>query len=184
MFLDLPEITGKLLELLKTTLPGLRRVAVLWDPLTGKAQVGAVEHAARALSIEIQVHEARAGRLEQTVRSVTDRKADALAVLGSPVISADFDRVADAATAGRIPSIALLPNYARRGGLMAYGPDAPDQYRQEGRMIGKILKGARPSELPVERPTRFYLLVNLRTARALGLTVPPSLLARADQILE
>ena len=184
MFLDLPEIAGKLLELLKTTVPGLRRIGVLWDPFTGKAQVIAVEQAAKALGIEINIVEARAGSLEQTVRSAAGRKASALLLLGSPVLSADFPKIAEATTAARLPTIALLPPFARVGGLMAYGPDAPDQYRQEGRMIAKILKGTKPTDLPVERPTKFYFLINLKTARALGLTIPPSLLLRADQIIE
>ena len=184
MFLDLPEIAGKLLELLKTTLPGIGRVAVLWDPLTAKAQVLAVEQAAKALDIEVTFLEARAGSLEQTVRSAADRKARALLLLGSPVVSADFSKIAEATAAVRLPAIALLPGFARAGGLMAYGPDAREQYRQEGRMIAKILRGTKPAELPIERPTKFYLLINLKAARTLGLTIPPSLLLRADQIIE
>ena len=184
MFLDLPEISGKLLELLKTLLPGLRRIAVFWDPLTGKAQTIAVERAAKALDIEISVLEARAGRLEQAVRAAESRKAGALLLLGSPVLSAEFTKIAEATLAARLPTIALLPAFARSGGLMAYGPDAPDQYRQEGRMIAKILKGTKPADLPVERPTKFYFLINLKTARAFGLAIPPSLLLRADQIIE
>ena len=184
MFLDLPEISGKLLELLKTTLPHLRRIAVLWDPLTGKAQVIAVEQAAKALGIEIQILEGRAGALEQTVRSVTGSKAGALLLLGSPVIAASFPRIAGAATATRLPTVALFPAFARAGGLMSYGPDAVDQYRQEGRMVAKILKGTKSGDLPVERPTKFYFLINLKTARALGLEIPPSLLLRADQVIE
>jgi len=184
MFLDLPEISGKLLELLKTTLPGLRRIGVLWDPLTGKAQVIAVERAAKALGIEINILEARAGSLEQTVRSAADRKTSALLPLGSPVVSAEFPKIAEATTAARLPTIAIFPAFARLGGLMAYGPDAPDQYRQEGRMIAKILKGTKPADLPVERPTKFYFLINLKTAKALGLTIPPSLLQRADHVIE
>ena len=183
MFLDLPEISGKLLELLKTTLPGLRRIEVLWDPLTGKAHVIAVEQAAKALGIEINILEARAGSLEQTVRSAADRKASALLLLGSPVVAAEFPKIARATTAARLPTIAIFPAFARLGGLMAYGPDAPDQYRQEGRMIAKILKGTKPADLPVERPTKFYLLINRKTARALGLTIPPSVLARADELI-
>jgi putative tryptophan/tyrosine transport system substrate-binding protein len=184
MFLDLPDISGKLLEMLKQTLPGLRRIAVLWDPLTGKAQVIAVERAAKALDIEINILEARAGSFEQTVRSAAHRKASALVLLGSPEVSAGFPEIARATTAARLPAIAMFPAFARLGGLMAYGPDAPDQYRQEGRMIAKILRGAKPADLPVERPTKVYLLINLETAKALGLTIPPSLLLRADQVIE
>jgi ABC-type uncharacterized transport system substrate-binding protein len=155
MFLDIPEIAGKLVELLKTALPELRTITVLWDPVTGKSQVTAAEQAARALGIATQVREVRAGTLDQTVRSVTDRKAQALVLLGSPLIADSFPKIANAATAARLPTIALFPAYARLGGLMSYGPDAPDQYRQEGRMIAKILKGAKPADLPVERPTKF-----------------------------
>jgi putative tryptophan/tyrosine transport system substrate-binding protein len=184
MFLDLPEISGKLLDLLKTALPGLRRVGVLWDPLTGKAQVNAVERAATAMGIEIKILEARAGSLKQTIRAAADRKASALLLLGSPEVSAEFPMIAEATTAARLPTIALFPTFARLGGLMAYGPDAPDQYRQEGRMIAKILKGTKPADLPVERPTKFYLLINRTTARAIGLTIPPLLLLRTDQVIE
>lgn len=184
MFLDLPEIVGKLLELLKTAIPGLRRVAGLWDPFTGKAQVVAVEQAAKALGIEIQILEARAETLERTVRTAADRKAGALLLLGSPMIAAGHRKIADAAAASRLPSIGLFPVFARAGGLMAYGPEAVDQFRQEGRMVAKILKGAKPAELPVERPTKFELAINLKTAKALGLTIPPSLLFRADQVIE
>jgi putative ABC transport system substrate-binding protein len=184
MFLDIPEIVGKLLELIKTTLPELRAITVLWDPLTGKSQVSAAEQAARTLGIDVHIREARAGSLEQTIRSVAAGKARALVLLGSPVISAGFPKIADAAAAARLPAIALLPPFARVGGLMAYGPDSVEQYRQEGRMIGKILKGAKPGDLPVERPTKFYLLINLKTAKALGLTIPPSVLGRADQVIE
>jgi len=83
-----------------------------------------------------------------------------------------------------LPSIALLPAVARSGGLMAYGPDAPEQYRQEGRIIAKILKGAKPADLPIERPTKFYFLINLKTARGLSLALPPALLLRADHVIE
>jgi len=184
MFLDIPEIVGKLVELLKTALPELRTITVLWDPVTGKSQVTAAEHAARTLGLATQVREVRAGTLEQTVRSVADRKAQALVLLGSPLIAGGFPKIAEAATAARLPTIALFPAYARLGGLMSYGPDAPDQYRQEGRMIAKILKGAKPADLPVERPTKFYFLINLKTAKALGLTLPQVLLGRADQVIE
>ena len=184
MFLDIPEIVGKLLELIKTTQPELRSITVLWDPLTGKSQVSTAEQAARTLGINVQVREARAGSLEQTVKSVGSSKGRALVLLGSPVITAGFPKIADTAAAARLPSIALFPQFARAGGLMAYGPEAAEQYRQEGRMIGKILKGAKPGDLLVERPTKFYLLINLKTAKALGLTIPPSVLGRADQIIE
>ena len=184
MFLDLPDISGKLLELLTSTLPGLRRIGVLWDPLTGKAQVIAVERAAQMLSMSITIIEARAGSLERTVRAAADRKTSAMILLGSPVVASEFPKIAQATTAARVPTIAIFPAFARLGGLMAYGPDAPDQYRQEGRMIAKILKGAKPADLPVERPTKFYFVINLKTAKALGLTIPPSVLARADHVIE
>jgi putative ABC transport system substrate-binding protein len=184
MFLDLPELAGKLLELGKMTISGLRRVAVLWDPFTGKAQVVAVQQASKALSVEVQILEAHAATLEQTVRAAADRKAGPLLLLGSPVISAGHRRIADAAAANRLPSIGLFPSFAREGGLMAYGPEFVDQFRQEGRMVAKILRGAKPADLPVERPTKFELVINLKTAKALGLTIPPSLLLRADQVIE
>ena len=184
MFLDLPDMAGKLLELLKAALPGVRRIAVIWDPLTGKAQVAAVEQAAKTLDLEINIMEARARRLEQLVRSAAERRAGALLLLGSPVVSAEYPKVAQAAAGARLPAISLFPRYARLGGLMAYGPETVDQYRQEGRMIAKILKGAKPADLPVERPTKFYFVINLRAARARGLAIPPALLLRADETIE
>jgi putative ABC transport system substrate-binding protein len=184
MFLDLPEIAGKLVELLKTMVPGLRRIGVLWDPFTGKAQVVAVEHAAKTLGLETHIHEARAGTLQQTVGKAAGHKAGALVLLGSPVIGAGSRTIADAATKYRLPSIGLFPSFARDGGLMGYGPEAVEQYRQEGRMIAKILRGAKPADLPVERPTKFHFLVNTKTAKVLGLTIPPSLLLRADWVID
>src|SRR5262249_31823172 len=126
MFLDIPEIVGKLLELIKTTQPELRSITVLWDPLTGESQVSTAEQAARTLGINVQVREARAGSLEQTVKSVGSGKGRALVLLGSPVITAGFPKIADTAAAARLPSIALFPQFARAGGLMAYGPEAAE----------------------------------------------------------
>jgi putative ABC transport system substrate-binding protein len=143
-----------------------------------------LEPAAKALGIEIEIIEARAATLEQAVRTAADHKAAGLLLLGSPVIAAGHQRLATAAAKYRLPSIGLFPAFARAGGLMAYGPDAVDQFRQEGRMVAKILKGAKPAELPVERPTKILLVLNLKTAKALGLTIPPSLLLRADQVIE
>jgi putative tryptophan/tyrosine transport system substrate-binding protein len=122
MFLDLPEISGKLLELLKATLPGLRRIGVLWDPLTGKAQLIAVERAAKALGIEINILEARVGSLEQAVRSAVDGRASALLLLGSPVVSADFPKIAEATTAARLPTSRYSPALP---GWVASSPTAP-----------------------------------------------------------
>ena len=142
MFLDLPEVSGKLLDLLKAKLPGLRRIGVLWDPLTGTAQVAAVERAAKALDIEIIILEGRAGSLEQTVRSAVTRKASALIILGSPVIGAAFPKIAEATLAARLPTIALLPAFARVGGLMAYGPAIATHAGGSGR---RVIRGSQRS---------------------------------------
>jgi ABC-type uncharacterized transport system substrate-binding protein len=184
MFLDLPEITGKLLELLKTAIPGIGRVAVLWDPHTGKAQRIAVEQAASTLPADIEIFEGHAATLEQTVHATKSRNSAARLLLLSPVFAVGHLKIATAAIRMRLPSIGLFPNFARMGGLMAYGPESVEQFWQEGAMVARILKGANPANMPIERPTRFYLFINLKTAKALGLTIPPSLLARADQVIE
>jgi putative ABC transport system substrate-binding protein len=185
VFLDMPEFTGKWLELLKEVVPGLSRVTVLWDPATGPVQLRAAEVAAKSLRVQLQLREARGpDDLEGAFRAFTGGRAQALLALSSPVFNNNKGYIADLAMKHRLPAIMLFPLFAEAGGLMAYGPNLRDLFAQVGRLVGKILKGTNPGELPVERPVRFELQPNLKTAKALGLAIPQSVLIRADQVIQ
>ena len=185
LFLDFPELAGKWLELIREVVPGLTRVAVLWDPATGPAQMRAAEAAARTLRLQIQPLQAHAAAdLDAAVGSAVKERAGALVVLSSPVFNAARRHVAILAAESRLPSIMAFPGYAEDGGLIGYGPELHSMFEQAGRHVVRVLKGTPPREIPVERPARFSLLVNQRTARGLGLTIPPSLLARADEVVQ
>ncbi len=185
VFLDFPEVSGKWLQLLKEAVPRASRVAVLWDPATGPAQVKAAEAAARSLRLKLQPLEARSpDEYEAAFRTATKGRAGALLVLSSPVFSSSRKQIADLAARNRLPAIMPFPGFAEDGGLLAYGPDLPGMYRQAGAIALKVLKGTPPGDIPLERPTRFQLSVNLRTAKALGLTIPQSILIRADQVIQ
>jgi len=185
LFLDFPELAGKWLELIREAVPGLARVAVLWDPATGSAQMKAAEAAARSLRLQIQPLQARAAAdLEAAVRSAVRERAGALVVLSSPVFNAARRQVSSLTARSRLPSIMAFPGYAEDGGLIGYGPHLRSMFEQAGRHVVRVLKGAAPREIPVERPTRFSLLINQKTAQALGLVIPRSLLARADEVVQ
>jgi len=185
VFLDFPELSGKWLELLKEAVPKVSRVAVLWDPATGPVQVKAAEAAARSLRLQLRPLEARSpDDFEGAFRAAARERAGAVLVLGGPVFYSARKQIADLAAKHRLPAIMPFPDFAGDGGLMAYGPDLTSLYRQAGTIAVKILKGRKPGDLPVERPTRFQFAVNLRTAKALGLKLPPSILVRADQMIQ
>jgi putative ABC transport system substrate-binding protein len=185
VFLDFAEFAAKCLQILGEATSGLSRVGVLWDPSTGRYQRAAVEPAATAMGVSLQVRETSAlPEVEAAVRSLALDGCRALLVLSSPLFSANTTAVAAMATAARLPAIMLFPEFARDGGLVAYGPDLQDLFRRGGAMARRIIDGARVSELPVERPVRFSLVVNVRAARALGVELPPLLLARADEVIE
>jgi putative tryptophan/tyrosine transport system substrate-binding protein len=185
LFLDFPELAGKWLEMMREAVPSLVRVAVLWDPATGPAQMKAAEVAARTLRLQIQVLPARAAAdLDAAVRAAVKGRAGALMVLSSPVFNASRREVATLTARSRLPSIMAFPGYAEDGGLIGYGPHLRSMFEQAGRHVVRVLKGAPPREIPVERPSRFSLLINQTTARALGVTIPPSLLARADEVIQ
>ena len=185
LFLDFPELAGKWLELVREAVPGLVRVAVLWDPATGAAQMKAAETAARTLRLQIQVLPARtAADLDAAVQAAVKERAGALVVLSSPVFNAARRHVAALTGRSRLPSIMAFPGYAEDGGLIGYGPHLRSMFGQAGRHVVRVLKGAAPREIPVERPTQFSLLINQTTAQALGVTIPSSLLARADEVIQ
>jgi putative ABC transport system substrate-binding protein len=179
------ELSAKRLELLKESVPKVSRVAALWDPSTGLSQVTAIEGAARSLAVQLQVLEVRgpddiAGAFEAAKK----RGAEALNVLASPLLHALRKTVIDLAAKNRLPTIYQWRESVEDGGLMSYGPILLDVHRRTGVFAGRILKGAKPADLPVEQPTRFELVINMKTAKALGLTIPPSVLVRADRVIE
>ena len=185
LFFDFPDFTAKWLELLKEINTTLSRVAVMWDPATELTQIKAIEQAAGPLNIKLDVLEIRTrSDFEEAFVSASQRSAGAAILLSSPLISANVQILAELALRHQLPAITLFPDFPRTGGLLAYGVNLLDMYRQVGVMGGKVLQGRSPAELPIERPTTFQLIINLKTAKALGLTVPPSLLTRADEIIE
>ena len=178
------ETTGKRLELLKELVPTAALVAVLWDR-TALLQWQAAEAAARErgwklLSLEIR----DAGEIERTFRAATDARAGALLVFASGVLSPHARRVAELAARSRLPSMYGVRPFVDAGGLISYSADLIEIWRRAAVFVDKILKGAKPADLPVEQPTKFELVVNMRAAKALGLTIPPSILLRADQVIE
>jgi putative ABC transport system substrate-binding protein len=185
--LHAPELTGKRLELLKVVLPGMRRVGVLaWPRPGGPGQVRAAEAAARSMSLQTHVVEVReSSQYESAFETLRRDGADALLVLASSAFFAERQRIADLAIQRRLPLIAPFREVAEAGGLMAYAPSIIELWAQRVPIyVDRILKGARPADLPIEQPTTYELIVNLKTAKALGLTMPESVLLRADQVLE
>jgi len=185
-----PELVGKRMELLKQAMPGISRVAVLMVPTDvaegqGETTLKAGEVAARALGLRLQVVEARGpSDINRAFSDMTKEHAEALTVLGGRMLFEERKRVVELAAKTRLPAVYGLREYFEVGGLMAYGPNIQDLFRRAATYVDKILKGAKPGDLPVEQPTKFELVINLKTAKALGLTIPPSLLGRADQVIE
>jgi putative tryptophan/tyrosine transport system substrate-binding protein len=183
-----PETSGKRVELLREVIPGLSRVALLWNPDSrgNLLEFKETEAAARSLHVELQSIELfRAEDLDRAFSAATKGRAQALIVpAGNPIILARLDQVAGFAQRSRLPSIHGARQYVDAGGLMSYGPSTTDLFRRAATYVDKILKGAKPADLPVEQPTKFELVINLKTAKALGLTIPPSLLQRADHVIQ
>jgi putative ABC transport system substrate-binding protein len=179
-----PELSAKRLALLKEILPKLSRVAVLWDPAT-PSQLRATEDAARALAVKLQVLEVRGrGDLASAFQAAKKGRAEAINVCASPLLSSLQQPIQDLAARHRFPAIYQWKEHAEGGGLVSYGPSLAGMWRQTAFVVAKVLKGAKPTDLPVEQPTKFELVINLRTAKSLGLTIPPSIRVRADQIIE
>jgi ABC-type uncharacterized transport system substrate-binding protein len=182
-----PELTGKRLELLMETVHGLSRVAVLLNPgnLSNFSFLEETQAAARRLKIEVQPFEVRNNeQIERAIEMAVAARADALVAFDDPVIHSDRKRIVALAAKHRLPAMYGTREFADEGGLMAYGPHRPDLYRRTAIYVDKILKGAKPADLPVEQPTRFELIVNLKAAKALGLDMPTTLLLRAHEVIE
>jgi putative ABC transport system substrate-binding protein len=178
------ELTGKRLELLRELVPNAALVAVLWDrfslPQLRAAEAAARERGWKLVSLEVR----DAGEIEGAFKAATRAQAGALLVLGSGLFFPQARRIADLGSRSRLPVIYGSRPYVEAGGLIAYGADLSEIWRRAAVFVDKILKGAKPADLPVEQPSKFELVVNLRAAKALGLTVPPSLLLRADQVIK
>jgi ABC-type uncharacterized transport system substrate-binding protein len=183
-----PELSGKRLELLRQAVPGLSRVAALWNPDVRGAvfDYKETEGAARLMGLELQsVEVSRAEDLDRAFSAVTKQRAQALVLPGvNPVGFMNRGKIATFAQRSRLPAMYPTREYVDSGGLMSYGPSLSDQFRRAATYVDKILKGAKPADLPVEQPRKFELVINLKTAKAIGLTIPQSILLRADQILE
>jgi putative tryptophan/tyrosine transport system substrate-binding protein len=183
-----PSLGSKWLELLKEIVPGLRRVGVIFNPETSTGSTSylhSIETAAPLFSVEAAgapVH--HAGDIELAISSLVREPGGGLIVLSSAFIASHLKQIIELAARYKLPAIYAVPDYANEGGLMTYGADFVDIYRWMASYVDQILKGANPANLPVQVPSKFWLAINLKTAKALGLTVPPSLLDRADEIIE
>jgi putative ABC transport system substrate-binding protein len=185
LFFDFPEFSGKWFELLEEVLPGLARVTVLWDPATDSPQLNGVNAVAAARGIALQVLNVESlAQMEDAFHAGAQTQTQAVMLMSSPFVGANLELAANLAARYCLPAITMFPEFAEVGGLMAYGTNLMHLYRQAGAIVGKVLSGARPADVPVERPTRFQFVINLKTAKTLGLTVPPTLLIRADEVVE
>jgi putative ABC transport system substrate-binding protein len=182
-----PEMSGKRLELLKEIVPKLSRVAILGSSTQpGNAQaLKEMELAAGALGVQLQYLEIRAPKdIETAFRAATKGRADAVLVLTSPVLVSQRTQLADLAVRSRVPATYQASEYVEAGGLMSYGVNVADLHRRAATFVDKILKGAKPADLPVEQPKKFEFIINLKAAQQIGLTIPPTVLARADKVIK
>ncbi len=185
-----PELVAKRLQLLKEAVPRVSRVAALWHPgaygeRTSSGMLKETEVAARALGVQLQLLEARSPNdFDGAFAAMTTNSASALIVFPSPMFYGEHRRIVDLAAKHRLPAIYAFREAVDAGGLMAYGANLPDLFRRAATFVDKILKGAKPADLPVEQPTKFELVINIKTAKALGLTIPQSMFIRADEVIQ
>jgi putative ABC transport system substrate-binding protein len=181
------ELAGKRLELLRIVAPRASPIAILWDERNpaSRLSVDGTEAAAKPAGLTIHSVPVRSpAEIEAAFATLVRDRAGALIILPSPAIFSHRKRLVELAMKHRLPTVVGSREYVEAGGLASYGPDYPDQFRHAAVHVDKILKGAKPSDLPIEQPTKFELIINLKTAKALGLTIPPSLLARADEVIQ
>jgi putative ABC transport system substrate-binding protein len=185
LFLDQPSLAGKWLELLREAAPSIERVALVWEPTSGVDQLEAAKAAAHAIKMEALVIEVRTTEgYDEAFRSLGNERRTGVVQLGSPALTMPADRLGDAALKYRFPTISFYTPHAKAGALLSYGPNLEVYFPRAAILADKIIKGAKPGDLPIEQPDRFQLIINLKTAKALALTISPALLARADEIIE
>jgi putative ABC transport system substrate-binding protein len=185
IWMDMPEVAGKQIQFLRETVPTLRRVGVVWDDRIGAPQLGQARAAAQASNVSLHPVALHApGEADDVTKRLLAERPQAVLLLTAPVVFAALDRLAALMRQHRLPSISPFSTYPASGGLLAYGPDFPAMWRQMASYVDRILKGAKISDLPVERPSKFVLGVSVATAKTIGLTIPQSLLQRADQVIE
>jgi putative ABC transport system substrate-binding protein len=184
-FLDIPEFGGKQIELLRETVPTAADVAVLWDATIGAIQFHATELAARASGVALQSLPIRGVEdIKDAIERAARARVHGLVILTSPLIFNQRSQIADLALQARLPTISVFNSFPKVGGLMAYGPNLPSMFKQAAGYVARILAGAKADELPIERPSKFELIINLKTAKALGLDVPWFVQQRADELIE
>ena len=183
VFLDAPEFAGKWIELLRRVLPALQRVVILWDPSPGTTHLKALQRTAERFDLDLQVHEVRAPEDIDKAFSMIRGRPQAMIVLPSPMIFTHSARIADLALRNRLPATSIFRVFPEAGGFLSYGPDGAEVTQRNALQIAKILDGAKPGDLPIERPSKFDLVINLKTAKALGIAIPQSVLVQADDMI-
>jgi putative ABC transport system substrate-binding protein len=183
VFLDAPELSGKWLELLKATVPDLSTVAVLWDPSAGDAHARGLQAVAASFGVQLEIIEVRKPEQIDAVASAFQARLQALIILPSPMTFAENARLARLAMKQRLPATSIFRQFTEEGGLITYGPEQVSILERGAGQVTRILRGAKPGDVPIERPTKFELVVNLKAAKALNLTIPESVLARADRVI-
>jgi putative tryptophan/tyrosine transport system substrate-binding protein len=184
-FLDIPEMSGKQLALLREVVPQLSRLAVIGVPDLNAVQFVSTEAATKAAGIETEILEVQSpDDFEGAMDTARAKHADAGILLSSPLVYGQMKKIAELALVKRFPLICLFPNFSKLGGLMSYGPNMEDEWRRCAGYVVRILRGDKPSDLPIQRPERFDLVINLKTAEALGVSVPTVLLATANEVIE
>jgi putative tryptophan/tyrosine transport system substrate-binding protein len=185
IFFDAPEIAGKWIQIIREILPQIKKVALLYDLHLDQTQLKSGETTARNAGIEtLRLGIDQPAEFRNAFQHAVDAKADAMLVHSSPIFVDQASAIAELAREFRLPSIGLFPIYAKAGGLLSYGPNNFELFRQVGGIVAKILRGAKPSEFPIQRPVYLSFLINMHTARLLQLTIPPSLSALADEVIE
>ena len=185
VFLDLPEVSAKCLQLLRETIPSLSKVGIIWDVATGSVALRAVEIASAPLRVRPEVFPVRRiGDVAEALERALDARVSGVMLLSSPIVGGNPKVLADLTLKRQIPAVTLFPEFAQMGGLLAYGPDLQGLFRQAAALTQKVLDGASPKELPIERPERFQLVANMKTAAHLGLTFPNSIVVRSDEVIE
>jgi putative ABC transport system substrate-binding protein len=182
VFLDAPEFAGKWIELLRAVVPELKRVVVLWDPAPGAAHLRAVQRAAQPFGLDLQVHEVHVPEDLETAFAAFRGRPQALIILPSPMTWANSARLAALALKARLPATSMARAFAEAGGSVSYGPVWAETMQRNAIQVAKILDGAKPGDLPIERPNKFNFVFNMKTIKALGLKVPESLLPGAEQV--